>query len=603
MNLTLTLMLALLLSLVLVPVIRLAGRRSGYVAIPREDRWHHQPTPSLGGVGIFLAFLLSLLVSAAYSAGWSQVRWELLAGSSLVFLIGVYDDIRRISPAAKLVGQILAAAIVVFLGYTTGFFTPRIPNNILAQVPNSLLTFVWLVGITNAINLLDNMDGLAGGISVIAAGILSFFFWKNGNQDLLVISLTLMGSALGFLVFNFPPASIFMGDSGSQFLGFTLAVLAISRSTPQASNVFAVMGVPTILFLLPIFDTILVTFTRLLRGQSPTQGGRDHTSHRLVAFGLTERQAVLVLYGVALASGVVATVLESLDYDLSLVLVPLLILSLALITAYLGRLKVVTSTSQARYRTIARLMFELTYKRRLLEIILDFILISVAYYLAFFTLNGLSMSNVLLEKYLNTLPIVLIATYTSFITFGVYRGVWQYVGVGDLVNFAKAVASSVMLSAAGVFFLFPQGEYLPGIFILLTLFLYLGLASSRSSFRILDMISGRRVKAREERVLICGAGDAGEMAVRWIQMNPQLGYRTIGFLDQDPYHVGRQIHGLEIFGGFEKLESLINDKKVDGIVISSSQLLSQAEIQEAISVARARGCWVRSLRLEFESIE
>ncbi|MEJ2352486.1 MAG: MraY family glycosyltransferase [Anaerolineales bacterium] len=285
---------ALFSSLLLVPLIRRSSVRWGYVTDPREDRWHTKPTSALGGIGIFGAFLLSLLgVSLLYRDGF-EIQWGLLVGSGMVFLLGLYDDLKPITPPAKLVGQILAAAVVVFLGYTTKFFTPRIPNDTVAQIPNILLTFIWLVGITNAINLLDNMDGLAGGLSLITAGILAFFFWRVDNQSLLVVSIALGGSILGFLVFNFPPASIFMGDSGSLFLGFTLAVLAVARQ-PQASNVFAVMGVPTLLFLLPILDTILVTFTRILRGQSPTQGGRDHASHRLIAFGLSERQAVLAL--------------------------------------------------------------------------------------------------------------------------------------------------------------------------------------------------------------------------------------------------------------------------------------------------------------------
>ena len=124
------------------------------------------------------------------------------------------------------------------------------------------------------------------------------------------MSLALAGSLLGFLVYNFPPAKIFMGDSGSLFIGFTLASLAIANQKQQASDVLAVLGVPTLLFLLPILDTALVTFTRLMRGQSPVQGGRDHTSHRLIAFGLNERQTLFVLYGVALASAVLAAALE-----------------------------------------------------------------------------------------------------------------------------------------------------------------------------------------------------------------------------------------------------------------------------------------------------
>ena len=264
---------------------------------------------------MFLAFSVALVASYFFGDGTNIFlkRWSILVAVILMFSIGLYDDFKHITPPRKLVFQILAATIVIFFGnITIEFF--RWP------VANIMLTFFWPVGITNAINLLDNMDGLAGGVALITAGFLSIFFWSTGYPDLLVLSLALCGSIIGFLVFNFPPAKIFMGDSGSMFLGFTLAVLAIARRT-QASNIIAIIGVPTLVLLLPILDTGLVAITRLLRGQSPAIGGKDHTSHRLVAFGLSERQAVLVLYGIAVISGLASIGLEALDYDLSLVLI------------------------------------------------------------------------------------------------------------------------------------------------------------------------------------------------------------------------------------------------------------------------------------------
>jgi UDP-GlcNAc:undecaprenyl-phosphate GlcNAc-1-phosphate transferase len=597
-----TLFIAFGLSVLLVPLVRKISLRRGRVAAPRQDRWHSRPTPTSGGIAIFAAFVLSLLLGGLLENGQVQIYWGLLIGSAMVFTLGLVDDLVEITPPTKLVGQILAASIVVLLGYTTRFFTPRIPNNIIAQIPNILLTFVWLVGITNAINLLDNMDGLAGGISIITAGILSFFFWKSGDQGFLLISLAMAGSILGFLVYNFPPASIFMGDSGSLFLGFTLAALAIARQ-PQASNVFAVMGVPTLLFLLPILDTTLVTFTRLLRGQSPAQGGRDHTSHRLIAFGLNERQAVLVLYGVAIASGVVATVVESLDYDLSLVLVPILIMALAILTAYLGRLKVVTSAKSVQDGAITRLMAELTYKRRIFEIILDFFLISATFYLAFWTRFGLSMNDTRLEVYLRTLPIALAGSFISFFFFGVYRGMWRYVGIEDLLQYIKATIGSVIFVYFFIELLYPSSLISPVIFLLFATYLFLGLAASRSSFKILDQLSNQQARPEEQRVIICGAGDAGEIALRWILMNPQIGYRPVGFLDDDPFKAGRKIHGVPILGGLGQLESILNDRQIDGVVITSDPNCIDSILQGVISITHQHGRWVRTLRLELELVE
>ncbi len=335
-------------SVILVPIVRSICIKTGHVYIPRDDRWHHRPTASLGGIAIFLAFISSLVITAVIqsmkqgSNPEANFQWKLLIGPGFIFLVGLVDDFRPLSPPVKLVGQIIAAAIVVFQGYTTDFFTPRIDNSLIAQVPNIILTFIWIIGITNAINLLDNMDGLAGGVCFITAMLLAFFFYRSDNLSLAQVSLALAGSILGFLLYNFPPASIFMGDSGALMLGFTLATLAIVRQ-PQASNVFAVLGVPTLLFLIPILDTLFVVFTRVLRGKSPFEGGKDHTSHRLIKFGFSERKTLMIIFGAAILSGFLGSILESIRYWYSLVIVPILIVIFVLLISYLGGIKIVDS--------------------------------------------------------------------------------------------------------------------------------------------------------------------------------------------------------------------------------------------------------------------
>lgn len=281
-------------------------------------------------------------------------------------------------------GQLLAATVVIFFGDHTISFFPW-------PIANILLTYLWLIGITNSINLLDNMDGLSTGVSCIAAGLLGIFLWRSQNTFLLQVDLALAGALLGFLVFNFPPAKIFMGDSGSLFIGFLLASLAVFRKS-QASSVLAVFGVPILLFLLPILDTTLVTLTRLLRGQSPAQGGTDHTSHRLVSFGLSERQALLALYGIALAGGCSAVAIEAIDYDTSLVMIPVVLISLSLAAAYLGHLKIV-SAPQPVSSQLSRWMNELAYRRRLFELLLDLALVTTSYYLSYWTRYGLDMTS------------------------------------------------------------------------------------------------------------------------------------------------------------------------------------------------------------------
>ena len=636
---------ALLLCWLLIPLVRMYSFRFGKVSMPRVDRWHQKPTPSMGGIAIFTAFCLSLMPAVfmvifplnrfyeiqpgTWQTWFNHIRpWGFLVGSIFIFGFGLYDDLRHLSPPTKLIGQIIAATIVILSGYVSNFFTPRLTNILIAQFLNILLTFIWLVGITNAINLLDNMDGLAGGISLIATLLLGYLFWQAGNLTLVYIAAALAGSLIGFLYYNFPPAKIFMGDSGSMFLGFTLASLAIARQ-PQASNVFAVLGVPTLLFLLPIMDTILVTFTRIMRGESPAKGGRDHTSHRLVAFGLNERQALLILYSVALLSGILAIAVESIGYRLSLILVPILVLGLALALAYLGGMKVSTpdvssnkvqeldgtngsNDISGKTNPIVRVMLNLTYKRRILEVILDFVIIILAFYLAFVTRYGLFLNQKRLLLFTQALPIALAVTYLCFFTSGVYRAVWRYIGLHDLIRYVKAALLSGAFSALIIYLVYyyrvdsviiqPVEAYNPILFILLGLYLFMGLAASRSSFKLLDQLILRQTRITDERVIIYGAGDTGEMALRWIFMNPDLKIRPVGFIDDDPLKSGRYIHGVRVIGSSLELDNLLDSQQIQGVIIA--QATPDADrVNAAISMAKRHGCWARNFNLEFTLLE
>lgn len=543
---------------------------------------------------MFLAFALALGAAAFFNPGWNHLALSLLAGSGLMFALGLVDDLKRLTPPVKLMVQILAASAVVFFGGTINFFPWGFAN--------SILTFFWLIGITNAINLIDNMDGLAAGIALIAAGFLAYFFFRSDAYGLLLMAMALAGSMLGFLVFNFPPAKIFMGDSGSLFLGFTLAALAVVHR-PRASEVFTVIGVPTLLFLVPIVDTTLVTITRILRGQSPAQGGTDHTSHRLIAFGLTERQAVLFLYAVGLVSGLTGALLEALDYDLSLLLGPVLLIALALVAAYLGRLKVVSSITP-QPSNITRIMVDLTYKRRIFEMILDFFIIGVSYYLAFWLASGLQLDNNRLIPVLRSLPVALVGAYGSFFVFGVYRGVWRYVGINDLVHYASGAVGAAVLTAIPLMISRSFRGFQVEIYFLFGIFLFLGLAASRLSFRLLDGLYSRQLTRNDTMsVLIYGTEDAGEMALRWILRNPELGYRPIGFIDDDPLSWGRRIHGINILGGGAELESILDSRKPDGIIITAPKLLENGQAEALLDSCHKKGIWIRMLKLDFELLE
>ena len=291
---------SLLMTAFLTPLVRGAALGAGLVRQARTDRWHRRPTPAIGGVAIYAGFGVALGVGLLLAPGemdlggrsahalipWST-RDGLLAAGTLIFLLGLIDDIVALKPMQKLVGQIVAAAVLVLSGvgvWATGSY-----------VVDVTLSVMWFVAISNATNLLDNMDGLAAGTAAIAGTYLSLMFYLEGQTGLLLLSMAFVGSLLGFLAHNYPPARIFMGDSGSLFLGLFLAGLSLSPAPGLSRSLFAVIAVPALILAIPILDTTLVTIGRLLEGRPISQGGKDHTSHRLVALGASEERTLWVL--------------------------------------------------------------------------------------------------------------------------------------------------------------------------------------------------------------------------------------------------------------------------------------------------------------------
>jgi UDP-GlcNAc:undecaprenyl-phosphate GlcNAc-1-phosphate transferase len=254
--------------------------------------------PLLGGIAIYLAVVVALLL---FSDRFRLPQLiSIILGATVVSFLGVWDDRRSLRPILKLVGQGLAAAILIVAGVHISSF----PHEYL----NYAVTLIWVVGITNALNLLDNMDGLSGGIAAVASASFLLLASMSGQYLVAALSAALLGACLGFLRYNYNPASIFMGDSGSLFLGFILAALGIKLRFENLPTI--TWMIPIIVMGIPIFDTTLVTISRLRRRLNPlTSPGRDHTSHRLVSRGMTQREAVLSLFLAGGALGMVAVFL------------------------------------------------------------------------------------------------------------------------------------------------------------------------------------------------------------------------------------------------------------------------------------------------------
>jgi UDP-GlcNAc:undecaprenyl-phosphate GlcNAc-1-phosphate transferase len=288
---------ALILAIGVTPLAQRAARRFGVIDQPAARKQHTVPTPLLGGAAIYLAVILSL-IALGDKFYVNQVAGIFL-GATLVSFMGLWDDRWHLPPWPKLAGQFLAAGILVLTDVRISVL-PWAWLNIAA-------TLLWVVLITNAMNLLDNMDGLSGGIAAIAAAFFLLFAAMSKQYLVGALAAALVGACAGFLFYNFNPARIFMGDTGSLFLGFTLAAVGIKLRFPD-NSAFVTWMAPLLVLAVPLFDTTLVIISRLRRGLNPlTTPGKDHLSHRLARLTGSPREAVLICYLLGGAAGVIAT--------------------------------------------------------------------------------------------------------------------------------------------------------------------------------------------------------------------------------------------------------------------------------------------------------
>jgi UDP-GlcNAc:undecaprenyl-phosphate GlcNAc-1-phosphate transferase len=581
------------LALVLTPLVRALARRARLVAKPKSDRWHKQPTAMLGGVAIWASVVVAYLAFVPST----PYGWVIIYSSTFLFLVGLLDDLIHTKPYQKLIGQILGAAFVIYYGLSL----PWTNSHLL----NMALTIFWLIGITNALNLLDNMDGLAGGIAVIASAFLALSFIHTGQFVEALMVLIFAGALVGFLVYNTTPASIFMGDCGSLFVGFFLASSALVNVSGGRSRSFLpVLAVPILILFIPIFDTTFVTILRKLSGRAASQGGRDHTSHRLVALGMSERHAVLMLYGFAALSGFVAVLVQRVKLDVSLAAIAGFTILLTLLGVYLAGIKVYDQTEEVKAlkdKPLYTFLVDLSYKRRIFEVLLDVILIILSYWLAYAIKFGPLSESPAWNLFLRTLPVLVFVKMSTFLVMGVYRGIWRYTSIDDLVVFAKAVVVASVASCLAVLFAFRFEGFSRIVFAIDGTVMFLFIAGSRMAFRLFRQLLPATKGREGRRVLIYGAGDGGELLLRELLNNRTLQLSPVGFVDDDPSKSGKLIHGLKVFGANGDLGNICEQHEIHEVVISSSQM-SEERIAEVVRCCGERQISVRRMRITMEEL-
>jgi len=560
------------LSAALTPAVKRLAARFGWMAYPVKDRWHKRPTALMGGIAIYAGMAIPLVFAAAFSTLIPHFTQNPLAlpvpdldaaiwtGIGLMFCLGMIDDFLRIKPHTKLVGQILVASLMTFWGFRLHWFD--------SLTLDTVVTIVWIVGITNALNLIDNMDGLCAGVALIAAGYFGWLFAAEG-MDGSPSALILSGSLLGFLIYNFNPASIFMGDSGSLPIGFTLAMLGLNAAGIQSKSPVAAYAVPVMVLLVPILDTTLVTNIRILSGRKASTGGKDHTSHRLVLMGFSERGAVLFLYGVGLISGIAGVFVHQSDTLTSPAAIIPLLIAVLLMGVYMAQLRVYPEKefSLLRDHAYTPILLELTYKRQLMLVILDFGLIAFSYYLSYRLRFSGDDFIFYFKVFLHSLPTIIACKFVAFFAMGIYRGFWRYLSTDDVFVYIKSTTIATLLSVAVVTFIYRFQDFSKGLFLidwLVTTGLLLG---TRGSFRIfVDAMS--RKTMRGEKVLIYGAGRGGEILLRELIHNQQREMVPVGFVDDDVLKMGKKIQGYPILGTFQDAGRLLTSHPFGGILVS-----------------------------------
>jgi UDP-GlcNAc:undecaprenyl-phosphate GlcNAc-1-phosphate transferase len=539
----------------------LVCRKKGWVAHPRVDRWHKSTPCFFGGVPLWAAFVLSCVFFVPFS---NVLAWKVIGISSVVFALGLSDDIWHLKPRTKLLVQILAASLVLACGIVYPLTN--------SWWINAAVSLVWVVGITNAFNLLDNMDGLSAGIAVIAAAYLSLFYFSAGMPIYAAVVAVLAGNAAGFLIFNFNPARIFMGDAGSLFLGFVLGSFSLLGIT-HISGVPTLVFAPAAFLAIPIFDTFFVSVTRRLRGQRVSVGGTDHSSHRLVRLGLDERTAVLVLYGLSIGSGAVALTLRKLLLTQAVGLLGFWFLFLLLFGVHLFRSEQIHAHSHAAPKTGLRSF--LTRDR--LALAIDPLALSLSYYLAYFLRFRAAVSHETTVLFLRSWPLLLTIKFACLWWFRVYRGSWWRSSVSDVHRLAKAILTGEVLTLLSLTVLFRFDGYSRIVFALDALLSFVMLLAVRNSFSLFrDSIEiWRPPVVRARRVFVLGTSERAGLAIRFLRESK---IECAGLIDTNGgSDLGRRVWGMQVVGKIDDLGRLSRQLGVSEVVQPENESLPVSE--------------------------
>jgi UDP-GlcNAc:undecaprenyl-phosphate GlcNAc-1-phosphate transferase len=579
MTFVLPFLVALVVALLVTPAAMRLAHRVGAVDRPKADRWSRKATPLLGGIAITGGILVALVALRPLD----EDTLAIAGGVLLLHVVGLWDDIRGLRPQAKLVAQMAAAGVLLSGGVRAGW-----PENVFLAAP---LTVLWVVGITNALNLLDNMDGLAAGVAAITAVAVAFCADAQpggAGATSVLVATAVAGAALGFLPWNVSPAKVFMGDAGSLPLGFALAAASLPGKHSGAGHLAVVIAGPLLALAVPILDTTFVSVLRKWHGRRISQGGRDHLSHRLVALGIPEKRAVATLWLLSAVFGGFAVASTRLGFLGSVTLVALAALAAGVVGVVLGRVRVYTrvdAASEAEGTEEMRRTF-LNYARAAGPLGADFVLTGVAYISAYLLKYDANIPPGEMRLLAESIAPVVVIQLAALAVCGVYRGVWRFFGVQDATALARGCAAGAVASVLAVVFAWRFAPFSRSVFVIDAGLLVLLLFGARTFLRLLADAFGT-FPEDGVRVLVVGAGEAGELCLRALRARDGARVTPLGILDDDPALRGRRIHGVSVIGPTRDLARLIAELSPQEVVLSS--LPDDARVAEVRSMVRDAG--------------
>lgn len=520
---------SLLLVLALTPFFIKLASKTNFLDYPDSRKIHSNPTPLLGGASVFLGFCSGVILSLLFGNRWSYELSGVLLGGSLVLGLGLWDDKFGMRPGVKFLGQIVAAFVFLLVSQSFG----KLNFGFLGD----LLFFLWMVGLMNAFNFLDNMDGLCSGISFLAAAAFAVIFILSGQVALGIICLALMGALLGFLLYNFPPAKIFLGDAGSMFNGFILSALGVLFAKRNSS--FNQLLVPMLVLSYPIFDISLVTFTRAKEGRKIYKGGKDHSSHRLMNLGFHPRKTLGSIYLISLGLGITGLLIFFFfESSWKLLIVVCAGLLLAILGAHL-------------HRNLVRV------GEKLLLILVDSIAVNLAF-LFFYWLrfeSGFFSTPIVvpLSEYL--VPAIWITLY--WLVLFAFLGLYEFRSQLPLKEEWKKIIKGVVLGI--IIFSVLSLKFISLRFVLLySVSLFLLLLFFRTSIILLERaFFSRGIGLR--KTLILGSGEEAQKVNDLLNTKSNPGFKVTGFVSENRDYP----KDLEVSGFLEDLGEIQKESKVE----------------------------------------